>query len=86
MPGRMVKFTTLLFDRYGWPGELRRPSSHRVKALDWQLERFAEMCVFDQDLPAAVIRGQPFHMAMIIWRYETGREAPQTCVQVCQTA
>jgi hypothetical protein len=72
----MVRMAAIVEERYGWPVEpcqRRRPSWHRVKALDWELTQFAAMIVFDSVFAAAAMNGQlPFHQALMIWRYRAG--------------
>ncbi|MGO9036365.1 MAG: hypothetical protein ACLQUM_00725 [Steroidobacteraceae bacterium] len=73
----MTDMCNLILERYGWPnepGQLRRPPIHRVKALCWQLERFAELVRFDSGLAGAAMNGQKdFHRAMMIMRFKTGQ-------------
>jgi hypothetical protein len=74
-PARMA---ALIDGRYGYPGEpgqLKRSVNYRVKALDWELERFAELIRFDPDLAGAVMGCGPkdFHRAIMIMRSKTGR-------------
>ena len=70
-----AKMAALIDGRYGYPGEpgqLRRSVSYRVKALDWQLERFAEMCILEPQFAASVMNchGLPFHRALMLFRYK----------------
>jgi hypothetical protein len=73
----MTDMCNLILERYGWPGEpgqLKQPPNHRVKALRWQLERFAELVHFDPSLAGAAMNGQKdFHKAMMIMRLKTGQ-------------
>ncbi len=74
---RITDMCNLIDERYGWPGEpgqLKRPPNHRVKALRWQLERFAELVRFDSGLAGAAMNGQKdFHRAVMIMRFKTGQ-------------
>lgn len=74
---RMTEMCNLIEERYGWPGEpgqLKRPPNRRVKALRWQLERFAELVRFDSALAGAAMNGQKdFHRAVMIMRFQTGQ-------------
>ena len=74
---RMTDMCKLIEERYGWPGEpgqLKRPPGDRVKALRWQLERFAELVRFDPGMAGAAMNGQDdFHTAIMIMRFKTGQ-------------
>lgn len=73
----LVRMAEIVEERFGWPGEprqRRRPSWHRVKALDWELTQFAAIVAFDSVFAAAAMNGQlPFHQALMIWRYKSGQ-------------
>jgi len=70
----MTDMCNLIEERYGWPGEpgqRRRPAPDRVKALDWELERFAEMVTLDPIFAAAAKNCQlPFHRMLMHFRYK----------------
>jgi hypothetical protein len=62
----------LLEEMGGLPdGQRLRPVSERVRALDWQLERFGEMCILDPSFAARVMNCHrlPFHRALMLFRY-----------------
>src|ERR1700730_9963821 len=73
----MRRMCQVILARYGWPGEpgqLRRPPGHRVKALRWQLERFAEIVAWDDCARSNGLDGyDPFHEAMMSMRLYTGQ-------------
>jgi hypothetical protein len=73
----MVRMAEIVEERYGWPGERcqrRRPSWHRVKALDWELTQFAAIVSFDPAFAASTMISQlPFYWALMIWRYKSGQ-------------
>lgn len=70
--GLMATMTRLLDERGGFPWDQRRRTvSARVRAIDWELERFGEMCILDPTFAAKVMNchGLPFHRALMPFRY-----------------
>jgi hypothetical protein len=69
------RMIALLEERYGYPGQpgqSKRSVSFRVKALEWQLERFAEMCILEPQFAASVMNCHElqFHWALMLFRYK----------------
>jgi hypothetical protein len=62
-------------DRGGLPPKLGEPSrspTQRVLELRWQLERFAEVITWDDDMAHAVIEGrEQLHWTLMCMRHET---------------
>jgi len=70
---RWATMTRLLDERGGFPWDQRRRSvSARVRAIDWELQRFAEMVTLDPTLAATAMNchGLPFHRALMLFRYK----------------
>jgi transcription antitermination factor NusA-like protein len=71
------QFSELLSERGGFPqklGDKGKPLAQRIQALRWQLDRFAEMVMWDDDTARFVMNALlPFHKTMMTMRLETGQ-------------
>jgi hypothetical protein len=75
LPTRGRCMRSLAADRGGLPpkpGEPSRSAAQRVRELRWQLERFAELIRWDDDIARSVIDGgTQLHWAIMCMRLET---------------
>jgi hypothetical protein len=56
------------------PGQLVRSDELRVREVDWQLERFAEIIEWDSEIAEAIVEdGLPFHRQAMAMRHYTGQ-------------
>jgi len=77
LPTRGMRMRKIAADRGGLPpkpGEPCRSPVERVLELRWQLERFAEVITWDDDMANAVIEGRELlHWTIMCMRHETGQ-------------